>query len=185
MSSCVFTDSLTEVHLIFSFQKSNFRCFFYLCCACCNMFGFSPKTTSFVPLSNWGVCFAQTHIDGLMWARKELHFFSVFSEEKWICWPCGCLFAYLTCRRLPTVEIWIARLQHGREIAYKFNSIANEFKRQLTLIFVLHITLLQENPILSGCRCSVTLMEWYLFMWGGFARWEGDRLRCLQETGKI
>lgn len=55
-----------------------------------------------------------------------------------------------------------------------------EFKWPLTLIFVLHITLLQENSILNGCRCSAALMEWY-FMWRRLFWFCGMRSGCQHE----
>lgn len=68
--------------------------------------------------------------------RKEPHLFCNSPDG----WLNRRLFAYLTCRRLMAHYIWIARLQHGRQTADEFNAFVIEFKRQLTLIFVLHIT---------------------------------------------
>lgn len=106
------------------------------------------------------------------WGRKEQRLFCIPPDEKLNCRPSGCLFAYLTSGRLPAHYIWIARLHRGRKIACEFNSFVIEFKWPPALIFVLHITLLQENSILSGCRCSAALMEWYLFMLRCFVGWE-------------
>lgn len=168
------------IQYIFSFQEINFQSF-YRGYVCWSMFGFiymnsawnltlslllAPQNNhSFVLSSSWGDCaLLKGTLMASCWGRKEQHLFCISPDEKLNWRPSGCLFAYLTSRRLPAHYSWIARLQQGRKIAYKFNSFVIEFKWLLTLIFVLHITSLQENSILSGCRCSAALMEWYLFM---------------------